>query len=153
MKVETNAALANTKGSMLSGTAEYALRAVVHIARTPGERPITAKELSRAVGVPRNYLGKVLHELVRAGVLRSTRGKLGGFRLALPPGELSLVQIVSLFDPIGERRRCLLGRPECSEVNPCPMHHRWKEVAEQISRFFSETTLADVLANGSLSPG
>lgn len=133
---------------MLSGTAEYALRAVVQIARTSGGQPITASELAESVGVPRYYLGKVLHELVRAGVLHSTRGKLGGFRLALAPKDLSLVQIVSLFDGISAQRRCLLGRPECSERNPCPMHHRWKEVAEQISRFFSETTLADVLADG-----
>lgn len=137
---------------MLSGTAEYALSAVVYIARQRGDAHVTASELSREVGVPRNYIGKVLHELVRGGVLKSTRGKRGGFRLAVPADELPLLRIVALFDGIGERRRCLLGRPECSERNPCPVHHRWKAVAEEIARFFNETTIAHVLANGATSP-
>ena len=132
---------------MLSGTAEYALSAVVHIARQRGDAPVTANELSNALAVPRNYISKVLHELVRAGVLKSTRGKRGGFRLAVKADELPLLRVVSLFDGIGERRRCLLGRPECSERNPCPVHYRWKAVAEEIARFFNETTVADVLAN------
>jgi len=132
---------------MLSGTAEYALRAIVYVARQDG-RPVTSEQLSRAVDVPRNYLSKVLHEMVRAGVLTSTRGKHGGFRLAMTPEKLPLLRVVALFDGMGEPRRCLLGRPECSERSPCAMHYRWKAVAEQISRFFSETTVADVLATG-----
>ena len=137
---------------MLSGTAVYALGAVVYIARHGSETPVTARELSRAVGVPRNYTGKVLHGLVRAGVLASMRGKRGGFRLARPADEIPLLRIVAAFDAMGERRRCLLGRPECSELSPCPMHHRWKAVAEEIARFFSETTVADVAANGPAPP-
>lgn len=130
---------------MLSGTAEYALRAVVFIARRGGDVPVQADELAEAVDVPRNYLGKVLHQLVRARILRSTRGKHGGFQLARSPRDLTLLEIASLFDRIEGRRRCLLGRPECSDVNPCPVHHQWKATSEQISRFFRETTLADVL--------
>jgi Rrf2 family protein len=131
---------------MLSGTAEYALRAVVYIARRGTDVPVQADDLAKAVDVPRNYLGKVLHQLVRARVLRSTRGKHGGFWLARDPRDLTLLEIASLFDRIEGRRRCLLGRPECSDINPCPVHHRWRETSEQISRFFRETTLADVIA-------
>lgn len=104
-----------------------------------------AEQLAAAIDVPRNYLGKILHALVRAGVLRSTRGKRGGFRLAVPPAELPLVRIVSPFDDIQPRRQCLLGRSECSDRSPCPVHHRWRATSEQIVTFFRETTLADVL--------
>jgi Rrf2 family protein len=104
-----------------------------------------AEQLAAAIDVPRNYLGKILHALVRAGVLRSTRGKRGGFRLAVRPAELPLVRIVSPFDDIQPRRRCLLGRSECSDRSPCPVHHRWRATSEQIATFFRETTLADVL--------
>jgi len=130
---------------VLSGTAEYALRAAVHLAREGSRRPLRAEDLAEAVDVPRNYLGKILHELVRAGVLRSTRGKRGGFQLAVPPAELPLLRIVSPFDSIQPRRRCLLGRPECNDRSPCPVHHRWRATSEQIAAFFRETTLADVL--------
>ena len=138
---------------MLSGTAEYALSAVVCLARQPNSAPVRASDLAASVSVPRNYLGKVLHDLVRAGILKSTRGKNGGFQLAVEPGDLTLLRIVSLFDQIGERRRCLLGRPECSESDPCPVHHRWKECADQVQRFFTETTVADVLDGGTLRGG
>jgi Rrf2 family protein len=103
--------------------------------------------LAEAIDVPRNYLSKILHELTRSGILKSTRGKNGGFKLAVPPEELPLLRIVQLFDQMGERSRCLLGRPECSDVDPCPVHHRWKETAVQIAAFFRETTVADVVGD------
>lgn len=131
---------------MLSGTAEYALRAVVYLAAQNENGPVRAGQLAEAISVPRNYLAKILHELVKAGILRSTRGKRGGFILAIPAHDLSLLHVVSTFDAIGTARRCLMGRPECSDRNPCPVHHRWKVAAEEIARFFRETTIADVLA-------
>ncbi|MGD2135043.1 MAG: Rrf2 family transcriptional regulator [Gemmatimonadales bacterium] len=130
---------------MLSGTAEYALRAVVHLAREPHHAPVRASDLADATGVPRNYLGKILHELVRGGVLKSSRGKKGGFQLAVPAERLPLLRVVALFDQINGERRCLLGRPECSDVDPCPVHHRWKAASEQISKFFRDTMVGDVI--------
>ncbi len=132
--------------ALLSGTAEYALRAVVYIARHPQAEPVRATQLAEAIDVPRNYLSKILHGLVRAGVLRSTRGKRGGFELDVQPNELPLLRVISVFDALTGQRRCLLGRPECSDQNPCPVHHRWKATAEEIARFFRETTLADVIS-------
>ena len=130
---------------ILSATAEYALRAVVHLARNGEEGPVQAQTLASATDVPLSYMRKVLHELVRTGVLKSTRGKGGGFQLAVAPQQLTLLTVVSRFDQIDPGRRCLLGRPECSDQNPCPMHHRWKAVAEEVANFFSGTTVADVL--------
>jgi Rrf2 family protein len=142
-----SAASPGTGGDILSQTAEYALRAVVHLARYGTEGPVQANDLAEATDVPENYLRKVLHELVRSGVLRSTRGKRGGFQLAVPPDRLTLLTIVGRFDDITERRRCLLGRKECSDVHPCPMHDRWKSTSEQIARFFGSTTVADVASD------
>lgn len=130
---------------MLSGTAEYALRAVVHLARMGTAAPVRAEDLAKAIDVPRNYLGKILNELVRAGVLQSARGKRGGFGLAMPAEQLTLLRVVAPFDRIDGQRRCLLGRPDCSDQSPCPVHRRWKETSEQIAQFFRSTTVADVL--------
>lgn len=132
---------------MLSATAEYALRAVVHLARQGDAEALQAQDLAEATGVPQSYLRKLLHELARAGVLASTRGKGGGFTLAVPPERLTLLTIVSCFDQMTPNRRCLLGRTECSDRHPCPVHERWKDAAEEVAAFFRETTLADVLAD------
>lgn len=137
----------NREGSILSQTAEYALRAVVHLARHTGEEPVQALDLATATKVPENYLRKVLHELVRGGVLQSSRGKRGGFRLAVPAERLTLLAVITRFDRLTERRRCLLGRAECSDADPCPLHHRWKAMAERLARFFGTTTVADVVAD------
>lgn len=129
---------------MLSQTAEYALRAVLAIADDP-EGQLGAAKLAELLGVPRNYLSKTLHQLARDGVLESTRGKSGGYRLARPAGRISLLDIVSLFDDITGRRVCLLGRPVCSDHSACTAHHKWKAVSERNATFFRETTVADLI--------
>ncbi len=131
---------------MISKTAEYALRAVLYLALEGGaSRPLRAHEVAEALQVPANYLSKTLHQLARAGVLNSGRGPRGGFSLARPPGELALADILEPLDPAWLESACLLGNPRCSDQQSGPLHQRWKEVREPVRRFFSETTLADVL--------
>jgi Rrf2 family protein len=132
---------------MISQTAEYALRAVIHLAEHGEGVPLHVAEVARALGAPRNYLSKTLHELVREGFLSSSRGPAGGFRLAVSPEKLTLARVVSVFDPPPARRRCLLGRSRCSDEHPCGAHERWKEVAEAMAEFFRTTTVADLLTS------
>jgi len=101
--------------------------------------------LAAQLGIPQNYLSKTLHLLARAGVLESTRGKLGGFTLARPAARISLLEVVGPFDNVSENRTCLLGRPVCSDHTACAAHERWKGVAEKTATFFRETTVADLV--------
>ena len=57
---------------------------------------------------------------------------------------------MSPFEPQVERTRCLLGRPECSDTNPCGAHDRWKVIKEATLDFLNGTTLADVIQDSSL---
>lgn len=136
---------------ILSQTGEYALRATLYLAEHGADRAVQVSEMARALGLPQNYLSKTLHQLARAGVLASTRGKAGGFRLAVAPARLSLYRIVAPFGDVEQRRRCLLGRSQCSDDHACAAHPRWKDVAERVSNFFRETTVAD-LARGATLP-
>ncbi|HEX9704601.1 MAG TPA: Rrf2 family transcriptional regulator [Gemmatimonadales bacterium] len=135
---------------MLSTTAEYALRAVLFLAQEAGERPVQVGAIARALGIPHNYLSKILHELARGGVLTSARGRRGGFRLAVPADQLPLFDVVSRFDQIAAGRTCLLGRPECNDRSACAAHPRWKAVSEQVARFFQQTTVTDLLQGAPL---
>lgn len=132
-------------GSVLSQTAEYALRAVLALAAEPDGRPLGAARLAGRLQIPQNYLSKTLHQLARAGVLESNRGKLGGFRLSRPPSRVTLLEVVTPFDDMSGRRVCLLGRPVCSDHAPCAAHRRWKAVTDRTAEFFRETTLADLM--------
>lgn len=82
---------------MLPQTAEYALRAVLLIAARESPEPLSVERIAQVLGAPRNYLGKTLHQLGRAGVLISARGRSGGFRLAVPAERLSLARVVAPF--------------------------------------------------------
>ncbi len=130
---------------MLSQTAEYALRTVLHIARTGSDGPANADAMATSLGIPRNYLSKVLHRLAQAGVLTSTRGRNGGFVLARDPGRIPLAAVVGLFDRIEPRRQCLLGQAVCSDTRPCAAHARWVAVNEQSAKFLNETTISQLL--------
>ena len=127
---------------MLNLTAEYALRTAVFLTERREQGPVVASELATSLGIPANYLSKILHQLAKDGLLTSQRGKAGGFHLAKPPEEIRLVEVIAAFDPMDAERRCLLGRSACSDRNPCRAHDRWREHAVGLAKFFNETTLA-----------
>jgi Rrf2 family protein len=129
--------------AILNQSANYALRAVLFIARNEG--PQTADIMADKLGVPRNYLGKILHLLVRANVLASTRGPRGGFVLAQPADSTSLESIIASFDNVAEPPVCLLGNRLCDHTDPCAAHDKWEEMAEPFRKFFENTTIADMV--------
>jgi DNA-binding IscR family transcriptional regulator len=61
------------------------------------------------------------------------------------PDRLPLLRVVEPFDPVTGERRCLLGRPKCSDANPCPAHHQWKAVSERVAGFFRDRSVGDLL--------
>jgi Rrf2 family iron-sulfur cluster assembly transcriptional regulator len=132
---------------MLSNTGAYALRATLYLAAREGEGPVRVDEVAEALGVPRNYLSKILHALVKRGTLGSSRGPRGGFHLAVPPGSVTLLEVVEPFEALEARRSCILGRGECSDEDPCALHDLWKGVATDVAAFFRETVISDVVGN------
>lgn len=130
----------------LPQTAEYALRATLHIASRHPES-VRVTELSAAVNAPANYLSKTLNHLARAGVLTSTRGPSGGFRLTKDPSRVNLAEVVKVFIG-GAPKRCLLGHGPCGTNRECSVHERWKPLSGQLDDFFRRTTLADLATVG-----
>ena len=129
----------------ISGTSQYAIRAVVFVATHEADGPVRVGPIATALKVPRNYLSKTLHLLARAGVLRSTRGPRGGFQLAVPADKLTLARVTAPFDQAGDRH-CLLGRSRCSDHQPCAAHAHWSGVSNALQAFFCQTTVADLLS-------
>lgn len=131
---------------MLTRTGGYALHAALAIAEMGRDgRAVRAGEISTSLGIPANYLAKILQALARDGVLVSERGRTGGFRLARPPEEITLLDVVAGFDDLGRERQCLLGRGTCSDVGGCPAHREWKAASAPAFRFFETRTLADLM--------
>ena len=130
---------------MLTLTSEYALRAMIHLARQPDGQPVSGQCVAEQADIPRKYLSKILGDLVRAGVLEGSRGRHGGFKLSRAPQTIRLHEVLALFEPaLAHRRPCPFGNVVCSDEVPCAGHDRWKTVQEAYQGFLHETTIYDV---------
>lgn len=129
---------------MLSQTAEYALRAVVWLASHP-DRLHTTGEIAEATRVPAGYLSKVLQGLGRAGVVNAQRGIGGGFTLARPAKELTILDVVNAVDPIQRITTCPLGL-KAHGTHLCPLHRKLDDALAIMEQTLREGTLVDLLA-------
>ena len=129
---------------MLSQTVEYSLRAVTFMATAP-EASHTVDRIANATHVPVAYLAKVMQQLVRGKIVASRRGVGGGFMLAVPPDRLRILQIVQAVDPIERITTCPLGLAAHGK-RLCPLHRRLDNALAEMERAFSESTLAEILA-------
>jgi len=130
---------------MISQTAEYALRAIVHLAKVPDETHITSA-IAEATKVPGGYLAKVMQTLVKAGFVDSRRGLRGGFTLKRPAAEISILDIVNTVDPLQRIRSCPLDLPEHRE-KLCPLHHKLDQAMADIEQALGSTTIADIVVD------
>lgn len=133
---------------ILSQTAVYAVKAAIHLAEAEGSEPVRVEDIAAALGVPRNYLSKILHVLARAGVLASMRGPNGGFRLTRDPGVVFLADVIAPFDDLTATSACFMGRERCSDATPCAAHSRWKSIHAAVRDFLNDTTVDDLSRSG-----
>lgn len=130
---------------MISRTAEYALRAVVHLAAGESEMASqTVGQIALGTRVPLGYLSKVLQSLSRAGLIASQRGLGGGFRLVKAPRETSIYEVIQAIEPLERIRECPLGL-ESHGTNLCPLHRRLDDAMALIEEQFRATTIAELL--------
>lgn len=127
---------------MLPKTAEYALRAAVWLARDPG-RAESADKLAEQLKTPRRYLHKVLQDLVRAELVRSQPGPRGGYALAAPPEEISILDVVNAVSGIERITHCPLGLPSHKKL--CPLHAELDRAYASVEAAFGRVTLAELL--------
>lgn len=127
---------------MLSKTAEYALRSVVLMASHAGQ-PVSAEQLSRDTQTPRRYLHRVLQDLVSAGLVDSRSGPGGGYGLAKPPKQISILDVVNAVDPLERIHACPLGLK--SHTNLCPLHHELDKAYAATERAFQRIHLQKLL--------
>jgi len=134
---------------MFSQTNEYALRVITFLAAEP-DKSQTNASLAAATKVPSSYLYKILTTLERAGLVRSQRGKHGGYSLNRPPEELTVLDVVQAIDPIPRIHNCPLNL-KSHGTRLCPLHKRLDQTFAMIEKTFRETVIAELLADRSSS--
>ncbi|MEM9065177.1 MAG: Rrf2 family transcriptional regulator [Planctomycetota bacterium] len=128
---------------MFSMTTEYALRAAVYLSEQQGEVR-TSQFVAEATHTPVRYASRVLQLLVEAGVATSQRGPSGGFALARPPSQISVLEVVQAVEPIQRIFTCPLNLPEHAH-ELCPLHKLMDEVASDAEDKLRARSLADLM--------
>jgi Rrf2 family protein len=133
----------------ISAKADYAVRAMVELAASAGDKPVKAERLATAQDIPLNFLENILGELRHAGLVRSHRGAEGGFRLAKDPGQISVADVIRAVEgPLASVRG---APPEESQYNGASeaLLRVWIAVRANLRHVVEEVTVADV-ASGKL---
>jgi Rrf2 family protein len=133
----------------ISAKADYAVRAVVELAASAGERPVKAELIAGAQEIPLNFLENILSELRHAGIVRSFRGAEGGFRLAKPAAEIAVADVIRAVEgPLATVRGAPPEQstyPGASEALP----RVWIAVRANLRNVVEQVSVADV-ASGHL---
>lgn len=135
----------------ISAKADYAVRAAVELAAATGDRPVKAERIATAQDIPLNFLENILGELRHAGIVRSHRGADGGFRLAKPPEQITIADIIRAVEgPLASVRG---GPPEEATYAGASsaLPRVWIAVRANLRAVVEHVTLADV-ASGHIPP-
>lgn len=127
----------------------YALYSAIEMAALPPGETVTAAEVAARYRLPPTVVSKVIQRLVHAGVAHGTRGVTGGYRLARPPAEIPLLEIVELFEGPRSESTCALGEcgeGECGTFAECRLRKLFEEVDEQARATFASVTLETLVS-------
>lgn len=127
----------------LTRRGDYAVRAMLALVR-PDARQLTGAALAEATAIPPGFVPQVMGDLVRAGLVANRRGRSGGYRLARPAAEVSLLDIVEAVEGDGRRRTCVLRGGPCRRDGACDVHDAFFRAQEAVFGTLAGVSLADV---------
>jgi Rrf2 family protein len=130
---------------MFNKETEYALRGLVYIfsRNKIGERPGII-EIAKEIDAPQFFIAKILQRLVKFGVIRSIKGKGGGFYFDPDKPDLSLMELVKLTGGSKSLTGCGFGLKQCDAENPCPLHEQYAPIREAVINLISTETIGSL---------
>ncbi|SMD46210.1 transcriptional regulator, BadM/Rrf2 family [Aquiflexum balticum DSM 16537] len=137
---------------MFSKACQYGIKSVIYIWKQSqiGQK-VGAKEIAAFVDAPEPFTAKVLQELVRKKIIGSQKGPTGGFYAGKEHEQFTLKDLVHVIDGDELFSGCGLGLKQCSEDNPCPLHHEIKKIRIDLVHMLTEKSLkqlAEEVENG-----
>ena len=125
--------------------ADYAVRAVLYLARMNPNEKATTKEIAEAQDIPSSFLAKIIAQLSIVGLLHTTRGVRGGVTLARSPEEIPLLDVIEAIDGPILVNECVRDNYNCS-IKGCPIRTVWCEAQADLINRLQSTTFASILA-------
>ena len=127
----------------LSTRGKYGLYAMYYLAEHKDEGPQSLQSIS-STGVPTPYLEQLLGNLRRAGLIHSVRGAQGGYQIARPPGEITILDVIDAMEGPLELSECMKDDCHCDRSCQCPVRRVWQRLTESINRELAGVTLGDM---------
>ena len=128
-----------------SQATKYCIRAVLYLAEHSDGKPVMSRQIAAALQVPEPFLAKILQLLSKREVLRSFKGRGGGFVLARPAREIYLWEVAEAVDGPGFGEECILGLETCSAENPCQLHTQWSRFKLEMLEVFRQQSIEEVM--------
>lgn len=128
----------------LTRLADYAVRAVIHLATKDVGELATTAEIAEKQAIPQSFLAKVMQALSRAGIVIAHRGKTGGFSLMDRAENVTIRQIVEAVEGPIILNRCLSWQGECDRDVFCGAHPIWREAQEALVKVLDSYSAADM---------
>gem|GEM_PF-137907 len=123
---------------------EYGVLGMLNLARRPPGQVVMIDDISREERIPRSFLGKIFQHLVKAGLVRSTRGAGGGFVMTRPAEDVTVLEVIEAIEGPIALQRCLEEVPNCDQTRSCALCHLLEQAQDRMKEVFSRTTLADL---------
>jgi Rrf2 family protein len=136
----------------LSSLEEYGSRCAVQLAHSFGKGPLSASDLASKEGLTPEYVRRILFSLRKSELIKTVRGKYGGYSLAMNPGEITLKRLFAGLNQTalhGDENLCHKfaddGPKECVHGCDCPLRPVWRKLSSAIGSVLDQTTLQDLL--------
>ncbi len=127
--------------------ADYAVRAVLHLAKNGDTRTATST-IAVEQRIPPSFLAKIVSQLSIAGLLHTSRGARGGVTLARAPKEITLLEVIEAIDGPIQLNECVGDTGACSFDADCPLRPVWCDAQEDLVKRLKSTNFADMVSSG-----
>lgn len=128
---------------------QYALRAVLELAKHRGKGPVKISDIADAQSIPVRFLEVILNKLKGSGLIDAKRGFYGGYYLTRPPKQITVADIMNFMQIPPKKEMCAacLAKTKCPHGHRCAFSSMWNRVNRAIAQVYSETTIQDLLDN------
>ncbi len=129
----------------LSTRSRYGTRILVDLARHNNQGPVQIGEISKRQDISVKYLEQLIRPLKQANLVESVRGPKGGHMLAKKPEEITLGQIVRLFEGQSDLVECVSNTEKCNMADDCKVRLAWRDATRVLYEKLDSTTIADLM--------
>lgn len=133
----------------VSKKTRYGLRLLIELA-VNNKSYVSLKDISKNEGISNKFLERIVSRLKKAGFVESERGPVGGYRLKKDPKEITLKEVIDLFEGNEALVECLIDPLLCERSGFCKSRSLWKEADKKINEALQSIKLTDIIEKASL---